>query len=218
MGHNVIRQSALPEAWNEFITTNKDLPTLCEASGHVLDTASEMLLRVRFGNALYRVTFIVVDKLSCPVLLGTKFFNRHVDAINCRKGTVQFTGDTIPILGHHAPGELWQDPDRNVSECQDFATLEDGTRVKTGCDHGLTFIRLSMSFTLQPNSQTQMLVTSRMKGLVVTEQKGSISTKLGIRFMNSVHEVMENRPFMILLSNFSLHALTLPKGMVIALA
>ena len=87
-GQNVILRSSLPEGWKDFITTNKDLPTLCDASGHVLDTASEVLLRVWFGNALYRGTFIVMEKLSCPVFLGTKFLNRHVDAINFRKGTV----------------------------------------------------------------------------------------------------------------------------------
>ena len=66
----------MPEGWKQFITTNKDLPTLCDASGNVLGSACEVLLRVRFGNALYRVTFIVVDNLSCPVLVGTKFLNR----------------------------------------------------------------------------------------------------------------------------------------------
>ena len=115
-GHNVIRRSSLPEGWKQFITTNKDLPTLCDASGNVLASASEVLLRFRFVNAFYRVTFIVVDNLSCPVLVGTKFLNRHVDAIRCRKGIVEFTGDTIPILGNHCPGELWRNPDKNVVE------------------------------------------------------------------------------------------------------
>ena len=96
--------------------------------------------------------------------------------------------------------------------------MEDGTRVKIGRDNGLTSIRLSMSCNLQLNSQTQVLVTSRMKGLIVTEPKGSFLTKLSIIVINSVHEVLENRSFTILLSNFSHHARRIPKGMVFALA
>ena len=73
-----------------------------------------------------------------------------------------------------------------------------------------------MSCSPQPNSQTQVLVTSRMKGLIVNELKCSLSTKLGIRVMKSVHEAMENRPFTILISNFSRHAHLLPKVTAIA--
>ena len=130
-GHNVIRRSALPTGWQKYVTTNKDMLTLCDASGHVLRTACEVLLCVRFGKTLYRVTFVVVDKLSCPVLLGTRFLNRHVDAIHCRKGIVQFTADVLPILGRHAPGQHWQDPDRQVIEYKEYVTLEDGTTVRT---------------------------------------------------------------------------------------
>ena len=82
----------------------------------------------------------------------------------------------------------------------------------------MTSIRVLISFTLQPHSQTQVLVFLRMKVLIVTEPKGSISTKLGVRVMNSVDEVMEIRPFTILLSNFSRQARRRPKSMVVALA
>ena len=122
----MILRSALPEGWKNFIAKKNNLPKLCDASGHVLDIASRVLWRVRFGNALYRLTFIVVEKLSLPVLPGTKFLNRHVDAINCRKSMVQFTGGTLPIVGHHAPGDLWRDPDRQVSEFQDFRPWKTG--------------------------------------------------------------------------------------------
>ena len=73
-------------------------------------------MRVRFGNVLYRGTFIDSDSLFCPVLVGTKFLNRDVDAIRCHKGIVEFTGDNIPILGHHGSGEFWRNPDKNFVE------------------------------------------------------------------------------------------------------
>ena len=207
---NLIRRSALPEGWRDLIATNKDLRTLCDASDHVLYTTSEILLRVRFINSFYRVTFIVLEKLSYPFFLRTKFLNRHIDAYRCRKGTVQFTGDTLSIFGNQALGELWRDRNRHVSEFQDFATLEDGKRVKTGYDNWLNSVLLAMSCTLPPNSQNQVLVTSHNKGLIVIEPKGSISTKLGIRVMNNFHEVIKNRPLTVPFSNFCGHAMATP--------
>ena len=182
----------MPESRKQFITTNNDLPTRCDASGSVLGSACNVLLRVRFGKVLYRVTFIVLENMSCPVLVGTKLLNRHVDSIRCRKGIVELTCDNIPILGHHCSGALWRNPDKNFLEYHEYATLEDGSKVRTGVDNGLTSIRLASSCVLQPNSQTQFLVTSRMKGIIVTETNGSLSFKYGIRAMNIFHEVQEH--------------------------
>ena len=82
-GFNVIRRSALPDGWKKFITASNDLPTLGDANGNALVVQHQVLLRVRLGNALYRVLFYVVDHLACPVLLGTQFANRHIEAIRC---------------------------------------------------------------------------------------------------------------------------------------
>ena len=94
-------------------------------------------------------------------------------------------------------------PDKNVVENQEYATLENGPKVRTDVDNGLTSIRLASSCFLQPNSKTQVLVSSRMMGLIVTEPKGPLFVKYGFRAMNSDHEVRENKAFTILLSNVS---------------
>ena len=57
-----------------------------------------------------------------------------------------------------------------------------------------------------------------MKVIIVTEPKGYLYVKYGIRAMNIVHEVKENKPFTILLSNFSRIARRPPKGMIITFA
>ena len=98
-GYNVIRRSALPEGWKKCITISQGLPSLGDANGNALDISHQVLLRVRFGNALYRVLFYVVDHLACHILLGTQFANRHIEAIWCIGGDVQFTQDTLPIIG-----------------------------------------------------------------------------------------------------------------------
>ena len=107
-GYNVIRRSALPEGWQKCVTTSEGLPSLGDANGNALDIRHEVLLRVRVGNALCRVLFYVVDHLACPVILGTQFANRHVEAIWCIRGEVQFTRDTLPILGRGNRTKPWR--------------------------------------------------------------------------------------------------------------
>ena len=51
-GYNVIRRIALPEGWKKCITTSQGIPSLGDANGNALDIRQQVLLRVRFGNAL----------------------------------------------------------------------------------------------------------------------------------------------------------------------
>ena len=66
---------------------------------------------------------------------------------------------------------------KNFVEYQEYATFEDGSKVRTGVSNGLTSIRRASSWVLQPNSQTQVLVSSRMKRIIVTEPTGYFYVK-----------------------------------------
>jgi len=210
-GYSVVRRSALPEGWERYVTTNRDLPTL-----GALQCRHEVLLRVRFGNALYRVKFLVVDNLACPLLLGTKFTNLHVEAIWCIRGRVQFTQDTLPIIGRGDATEPWSEQKARISE---RATLETGEQVKVGDETAtLTRIRLARRLVIPPQSQAKVEVTTLLQGLIVTEPKHDVSDQYNVRVMNSVHEVIANVPFPILVANFSRQRRVFPKGMVIAYA
>ena len=57
-----------------------------------------------------------------------------------------------------------------------------------------------------------------MHGLIFIELKGSLSINVGTKLMNRFLEILENRPFTILLLSFSLNLLRLQKGMAVALA
>ena len=56
------------------------------------------ILRHLIGDPLYPVRFIVVNRLACPVLLGTHFLDQHVDAIKCKQRFLYLTGSIVPIL------------------------------------------------------------------------------------------------------------------------
>jgi len=211
-GYNVIRRSSLPDGWKQFITTSEDLPSLGDANGNALDIRHQVLLRVRLGNALYRVLFYVVDHLACPVLLGTQFANRHIEAIWCIRGEVQFTRDTLPIIGRGSKVKPWRPEGARAKEVPDGSEEVNG---KDDTDQ-LTKIRLARPVVLRPFTLHRVCFSTLLKGVILTEPRQEMMRKYGCRVMNSVHEVSADRPFDVLLTNFSAHSRRLPKGMVIA--
>ena len=99
---NIVKRDALTDGWQTWLTKDTVLPTLGEDNGRPLRLLREIVLRIRFGNTTYRVPFLVADKLAVEVIVGTRFMNRYVDAIECRKQTIRLNrGGTIPILSRH---------------------------------------------------------------------------------------------------------------------
>ena len=211
-GYNVIRRSALPEGWKKCITTSQGLPSLGDANGNALDIRHQVLLRVRFGNALYRVLFYVVDHLACPILLGTQFANRHIEAIWCIRGEVQFTRDTLPIIGRGWRVQPWRPDGPRPQRVPDGP---EGVEGKDDSDQ-LTKIRLARPVVLRPFTQHRVRVSTLLQGVIMTEPKHEVMRKYNCRVMNSVHDVSANEVFEVLLTNFSSQPQQLPKGMVIA--
>lgn len=173
----------------------------------------EVFLRLLLGNTSYRVPFIVVDNLSCPVLIGTKLTNRHVEAIWCRKGRIEFSGFTLPILGRGEQSRPWREQDAKIAD--NNLNDEDDKNNKDGKDPS---IRLSAPCQIPPFTKQKAAVHTRLQGLIVTEPKHNLLVRSGIRVMNSVHEVMDGETFHVLLSNFSSPERCLPKIMVVGYA
>ena len=86
---NIVRQDALTDGWQTWLTKDAVLPMLGDANGRPLRLLGEIVLRIRFGNVTYRVPFIVADKLAVEVIVGTRFMNRYVNAIECRNQTIR---------------------------------------------------------------------------------------------------------------------------------
>ena len=101
-GMKILRQDALTDGWQTCPTKDTVLPMLGDANGRPLRLLGEIILFIRFGNKMYRVPFIVADKLAVEVIVGTRFMNRSVDAIECRNQTIRLIrGGTILLWSHH---------------------------------------------------------------------------------------------------------------------
>ena len=95
----ILRQYSLTYGWQTWLTKGAVLPTFGDANGRPVRIFGEIILLIRFGNKIFRVPFIVADKLVVEFIVGTRFMNRYVDAIECRNQKIRLNwGGTIPIL------------------------------------------------------------------------------------------------------------------------
>ena len=213
-GYNVIRQDALPPGWKRHITHSADLPALGDANNNSLFVRHEVQMRTRLGDATYPVRFIVVNRLACPVFLGTHFLDQHVDAIKCSQRVLYLTRSIVPILGvgkAGTPHRGQQAPDITVPEPK--MNRRDPKKPPTSAR-----IRLCRLLRLPPFTQVKANVVTQSGGLVHTEPRHSVYQEYQVRASNGVHEVIPEEPFELLLSNFSKVERKFPKGMVIAYA
>ena len=117
---NIVRQDALSDGWQTWLTKDTVLPTLRDANGRPLRLLGEILLRIRFGNTKYRVPVIVSDMLAVEVIIGTRFMNRYVDAIECRNRTIRLNrGGKIPILSRHDARRPYERPNDRPNDSDD---------------------------------------------------------------------------------------------------
>lgn len=54
---------------------DEPLPRLGDANGNLLPVHHAVKLRVRFDNAVYATTFLVLEQIPCHVIIGTRFIN-----------------------------------------------------------------------------------------------------------------------------------------------
>ena len=213
-GYNVIRQDALAPGWERHVTHSADLPALGDANNNPLCVRHEVQLRIRLGDATYPVRFIVVNRLACPVLLGTHFLDQHVDAIKCRQRFLYLTRSIVPILGVGKAGTPYQ----GQRAPENTAPEPEMNRRDPKKPPKSSRIRLCRPLRLPPFTQVKANVVTQSGGLVHTEPRHSVYQKYQVRAINGVHEVNPEEPFELLLSNFSKVERKFPKGMVIAYA
>ena len=213
-GYNVIRLRDLPTGWERYRVPNATMPALGDANGNRLRLLGKVVLRVRFGSAMYRIAFLVAERLAVSVIIGTSFMNRHVRGIMCMDGEIRLTRATIPILSRHherkpyveAPSSAGEPP----SEVSPHRKEENFS-----CSHT---VKLSKPVTIPPRSQVAVPVRTEASGLVFLEPKHSVLARHNVRTANGVAEVKRNRPFTIVVSNFSEQPRKLHKNMTIGYA
>lgn len=168
-------------------------------------------LWMRLGDTVYRFKFLIADPLAVNVLVGTWVLNKRVIAMRCMAQQVCLRGATIPILGtmidQHPSALRVTKGDDEDEEMEIRPKLYPIPRTQdTDSDDMVTNrIGLAKKTTLQPFTKRSGMVNTQASNLVFVDN-----------LVNSLAEFTKEKPFEILISNFTNSVRKVPKGMVIA--
>jgi len=144
-GPSIIRVDALPKGWERRLHRRPHLPYIVDVNQNPVSARGMITLRLRSGGFAACVDFVVVQRLAVPVLLGTSFINRHVEALYPRRQRVRwFTDASVPNLSCTARGKR--------ERCR---SPRDAT------------VRLAQRRVLPSRTRTAMLVTADLAGQVL---------------------------------------------------
>ena len=163
---------------------------------------------------MYRVSFLVAERLAVSVIIGTAFMNRHVRGIMSMDGEIKLTRATIPILSQYHGRKPYVEAKSPSTETPDgppvYQDADNVNRPHT--------VKLAKFVTFPPMSQVAVPVRKKPSGLVFLEPKHSVLARHNVRTANGVAKVKGNRPVKIVVSNFSEQPRMLHKGMNIGYA
>lgn len=69
-----------------------------DSTGPPLELVKSDWLTVRFTIFLFRVKFLVSDRLSVEVIIGTALLNNHVTSTLCTSQRIQIRNGELPML------------------------------------------------------------------------------------------------------------------------
>ena len=150
-----------------------------------------------FGNTTYRVPFIVAEKLAVEVIVGTRFMNRYVTAIECRGQTIWLhRGSAIPILSRHDARRTHERPKDKPNENNVTPNCpRNDKRINDAPFNKPHTIRMARTVTIPPISQVAIPVVTKASGLVHIEPKLPVQTRYHVRTANVIHEVRPDVKF-----------------------
>jgi len=152
-------------------------------------------LRLRSGGFATDVHVFVVQRLAVPVLLGTSFINRHVEALYPRRQRVRWSTDaSVPILSCAACGKR----ERRRSP-------RDAT------------VRLAQRRLLPPRSRKAMLVTSDLAVQVLVTPYNRLNKHHRCQTACGLAVVVPGQRFIVHVANLSDKPVCLLKGTAIAI-
>ena len=169
-GYNVVRLRDLPQGWENYRIPDASVPALGDANGKRLRLLGQVVLRVRFGSAMYRVSFLVAERLAVSAIIGTAFMNCHVRGIMCMDGNIKLTRATISIVSRHHGRKPYVEAKSPSTETPDGPPLHQGAD-NVNRPHT---VKLAKFVTIPPLSQVAVPVRTEASGLVFLEAKHSV--------------------------------------------
>jgi len=176
---NLVRRSALAPDWLHRVVTSKEEARvrLRDANNARLRTSGTVTLWIQTGARIGPVTFLVVDHLSVPVILGCLFIGDNAHAILPQDRSIRLTEGSVTAFLR--------------------GPLDDGNR-----SMGVSCVLLATCRTrLSPSSASVVWVWTMWGGLGQVLGASRLFTTHGITIANGVHVNVPGLSFPVIVTN-----------------
>ena len=206
-GLNLIHPDILPDDWQKSAFLGPDIHVRA-ANGAPLQTAGRVKLVIRVKDYVTCATFIVSGDLPIPIILGATFLDKHVSSIECRnQKLILNNGSEVPILRMTAQFSKPTNAPRIIPK-----------PMAVPLDRKKNRVRLARPVVLKPGTQTWVACTVQQSGILLVSPIEKLLRQRHCSTTNGIIEVKHNKPFKILLANFSNKSQHLPKKTIIGKA
>ena len=147
-------------------------------------------MRIQLEDATNPVCFIVVDRLACPIRLGTQFLDHHVDAIKCKECVLYLTRSIIRILGI---GDKTAPPQEPPPLSRTHAAKPETKPTDSAKRPKAARIRLCTSLCLPPFTQVKAQVITQRGGPVHTRTRYSPNNWRGYEARSALYYSSDGR-------------------------
>ena len=211
---NLIHIRCVAEPWRAAIRPIKSAP-LVDASNRAMNALGQLTLYVRIGDFTARVQFLVVTRLDVDCILGTTFIDQHVKAILPRRWRVLFHhSPSVAFIGT-TPSKFAREKKRTESNTSASKT----SKIKPiPSNTPSRKIRIVRGITITPMTQATVRVATPVTGLCFLQNHPCTAKKNLWLMVQGVMDINPDIPFSVIMSNFSHHAVHLPKHTVIGIA
>jgi len=201
-GPSVVSEGVLPPDWRAHAWRAPTRTRVVDASGQALRAHARLPLTLHVHDKPMHFPFIVVKRLSFPLIIGCDFHRQHTKAILPQDGKIEWsTGAVSDILGYHlcARGRQYKAPAK--------------PRVRP------SELTLAGATVLPPGAQTEVQVVTRSTGSCLIKGRAEILAKHGLHLAHGLHKkVHRHEPFSVHLVNLGRKTKMFSKGTRVGVA
>jgi len=195
-GPSVVSEDLLPPDWRAHAWRAPTRTRIVDATGQALMALARLPLTLHVHDKPMHFPFIVLKRLSVPLIIGCDFQRQYTKAILPQVGTIEWTtGAVSDILGYHlgARGRQYKAPAK--------------PRVRPN------ELTLAGATVLSPGSQTEVQVGTRSTGSCLIKGGAEFMAKHGLDLAHGNHKkVHRHKPFSVLLVNLGRKTKMFAKG------
>jgi len=201
-GPSIVSEDLLPPDWRANAWRAPTRTRIVDASGQALKALARLPLTLHVHDKPMHFRFIVVKRLSVPLIIGCEFQRQYTKPILPQDGKIEWTtGAVSDILGYHlgARGRQYK------------ALAKPRVRPNQ--------LTLAGATVLPPGAQTEVQVVSRSTGSCLIKGRAEFLAKHGLHLAHGHHKkVHRHKPISVLLVNLGRKTRMFAKGTRVGVA